>query len=238
MSLVLPAGLVHGFMICPLHLHKPYSSLLCVKGAGPVSSVLTEGGANFPNQKNFKQKPIIRKLCMALQRIKVSTSLKNHRYRKTIKCPINGNTHFINEKWQRYDELTGLFLDVQSDFEAFVQEVHNTLEVCLFKLPRGQSRSTWGDKRCRRVQATTVWVSGMLQSRSPSVYLMCYVPSRRPPGVSALLSPGQVFLLAVMETSSKTLSARAPSIPCGLKSTSTRWLSVPPDQRERVQESR
>ncbi|KAK0151065.1 NLR family CARD domain-containing protein 3 [Merluccius polli] len=38
---------------------------------------------------------------------------------------------------------------------------------------------------------------------------------RRPPGVRALRSPGQVFLLAVMDTSSSTLSARAPSMPRG-----------------------
>ncbi len=56
-----------------------------------------------------------------------------------------------------------------------------------------------------------------------SVYVCVYVsPSLRPPGVTALLSPGQVFLLAVMDTSSRTLSARAPSIPCGLRSTRTR----------------
>lgn len=53
-------------------------------------------------------------------------------------------------------------------------------------------------------------------------------PSRRPPGVMALRSPGQVFLLAVMDTSSSTRSARAPSRPLGRRSTSTRWLSVPP----------
>lgn len=58
------------------------------------------------------------------------------------------------------------------------------------------------------------------------------VPRRIPPGVRALLSPGQVFLLAVMETSSRTLSARAPSIPRGLRSTKTRWLSVPPDRKQ------
>lgn len=42
-----------------------------------------------------------------------------------------------------YYELTGLFLDVQCDLEAFIQEVHDTLKVGLFKLPRGQSRGTW-----------------------------------------------------------------------------------------------
>lgn len=56
-------------------------------------------------------------------------------------------------------------------------------------------------------------------------------PSRRPPGVMALRSPGQVFLLAVMDTSSSTRSARAPSRPLGRRSTSTRWLSVPPRER-------
>lgn len=55
------------------------------------------------------------------------------------------------------------------------------------------------------------------------------LPSLRPPGVRALLSPGQVFLLAVIDTSSSTLSARAPSMPLGRRSTRTRWLSVPPE---------
>lgn len=55
------------------------------------------------------------------------------------------------------------------------------------------------------------------------------LPSLRPPGVRALLSPGQVFLLAVIDTSSRTLSARAPSMPWGRRSTRTRWLSVPPE---------
>lgn len=57
----------------------------------------------------------------------------------------------------------------------------------------------------------------------------CCLPSLRPPGVRALLSPGQVFLLAVIDTSSRTLSARAPSMPLGRRSTRTRWLSVPPE---------
>lgn len=56
-------------------------------------------------------------------------------------------------------------------------------------------------------------------------------PRRSPPGVSALLSPGHVFLLAVMETSSSTRSARAPSMPLGRRSTSTKWLSVPPGEQ-------
>lgn len=62
-----------------------------------------------------------------------------------------------------------------------------------------------------------------------SVMWSCSLPSLRPPGVRALLSPGQVFLLAVIDTSSSTLSARAPSMPLGRRSTRTRWLSVPPE---------
>ncbi len=54
------------------------------------------------------------------------------------------------------------------------------------------------------------------------------LPSLRPPGFIALLSPGQVFLFTVMAASSHTLSTREPSIPRGLRSTRTRWLSVPP----------
>lgn len=65
-----------------------------------------------------------------------------------------------------------------------------------------------------------------------SVMWSRFSPSLRPPGVRALLSPGQVFLLAVIDTSSSTLSARAPSIPLGRRSTRTRWVSVPPGRRK------
>jgi hypothetical protein len=38
------------------------------------------------------------------------------------------------------------------------------------------------------------------------------VPTRIPPGIKALLSPGMVFLFAAILTNSRTLSTRAPSI--------------------------
>ena len=44
----------------------------------------------------------------------------------------------------------------------------------------------------------------------------------------ALLSPGTLFLLTEMLQELQTCSMRAPSRPRGLRSTSTRWLSVPP----------
>mmetsp|Transcript_13903 Transcript_13903/g.29703 ORF Transcript_13903/g.29703 Transcript_13903/m.29703 type:complete len:213 (+) Transcript_13903:446-1084(+) len=55
------------------------------------------------------------------------------------------------------------------------------------------------------------------------------VPMRTPPGTRAETSPGTVFLLAAMCTSSSTRSTRDPSTPLGRRSTSTRWLSVPPE---------
>mmetsp|Transcript_29782 Transcript_29782/g.75858 ORF Transcript_29782/g.75858 Transcript_29782/m.75858 type:complete len:235 (+) Transcript_29782:307-1011(+) len=55
------------------------------------------------------------------------------------------------------------------------------------------------------------------------------VPTRMPPGMMALLSPGTLFLFSVMDTSSSTVCTRAPSMPLGLRSTRMRWLSVPPD---------
>ena len=58
-------------------------------------------------------------------------------------------------------------------------------------------------------------------------------PRRRPLGFSALLSPGQVFLFAVMEQSSIMRSALAPSV-LGLRSTKTRWLSVPPERQKNL----
>ena len=58
------------------------------------------------------------------------------------------------------------------------------------------------------------------------------VPTRMPPGMNADLSPGTVFLLSAISASSSTASTRAPSIPAGLRSTSSRWLSVPPETSE------
>ena len=55
------------------------------------------------------------------------------------------------------------------------------------------------------------------------------LPSLSPPGTMALLSPGHVFLFTVIEHNSHTLSTRAPSIPFGRRSSSTKWLSVPPN---------
>lgn len=52
-------------------------------------------------------------------------------------------------------------------------------------------------------------------------------PIRNPPGTKADLSPGTVFLLAAMWPNSKTLSTLLPSTPLGLKSTNTKWFSVP-----------
>lgn len=91
----------------------------------------------------------------------------------------------------------------------------------------------------------TDWLTGSAQTTSTAatlhknntftntsaLYVFIRVPSLSPPGVRALLSPGQVFLLAVIDTSSRTLSARAPSMPRGRRSTRTRWLSVPPERR-------
>ena len=67
----------------------------------------------------------------------------------------------------------------------------------------------------------------MSDDRDGSVDIFC-LPSLSPPGLRALLSPGQVFLLTVMLESSQTLSTLEPSIPRGLKSHNSRWLSVPP----------
>ena len=54
------------------------------------------------------------------------------------------------------------------------------------------------------------------------------IPSLSPLGCIALLSPGQVFLFTDIAHSSKTCSAWDPSTPLEWRSTSTRWLSVPP----------
>lgn len=65
-------------------------------------------------------------------------------------------------------------------------------------------------------------------SAKHSVMWSCFLPSLRPPGARALLSPGQVVLLVEIDASSSNLSVRAPSTPLGRRSTRTRWVSVPP----------
>ncbi len=53
-------------------------------------------------------------------------------------------------------------------------------------------------------------------------------PIRIPDGFIADLSPGQVFLLTAIETSSNTFSALLPFKPTDLRSTENKWQSVPP----------
>lgn len=53
------------------------------------------------------------------------------------------------------------------------------------------------------------------------------VPMRIPLGDNDDLSPATVFLFTEMETSSNTFSILDPVRPCGRKSHSRRWLSVP-----------
>lgn len=125
--------------------------------------------------------------------------------------------------------LTSLALHRQADADTFIYEVHNSPEVILAELSRGQGWGPWEGGRRGLAQSEPPWQPSFLP-QTPQVS-----PSRRPPGVMALRSPGQVFLLAVMDTSSSTRSARAPSRPLGRRSTSTRWLSVPPEGRDSQQ---
>jgi len=55
-------------------------------------------------------------------------------------------------------------------------------------------------------------------------------PTLRPLGFIADLSPGIVFLLSTIDAISQTISDLFPFTPLDRKSTSRRWLSVPPDQ--------
>lgn len=116
--------------------------------------------------------------------------------------------------------LTSLALHLQANADTFIYKLHNSPEVILMKLSRGQGWGPW-EKGRRGLAQAKLWQPPFLLEPQVS-------PSRRPPGVMALRSPGQVFLLAVIDTSSSTRSARAPSRPLGRRSTSTRWLSVPP----------
>ena len=57
------------------------------------------------------------------------------------------------------------------------------------------------------------------------------VPTLKPDGNKADLSPGTVFLLAAMLALSNTASTLAPSMFLDLKSTKIKWVSVPPETK-------
>ena len=122
--------------------------------------------------------------------------------------------------------LTSLALHLQANVDSLIDKIDDSTEVVLTELARGQRGGPWEREQetisIAKIQTTPVW--GTLPSADPR-----FSPSLKPPGVMALRSPGQVFLLAVMETSSNTRSARAPSRTLGRRSTSTRWVSVPPE---------
>lgn len=64
------------------------------------------------------------------------------------------------------------------------------------------------------------------------------VPNLTPDGFRADLSPGHVFLLAVIDNSSSINSTLDPVRFCGLKSTNNKCVSVPSrnDDKKRIQE--
>lgn len=57
--------------------------------------------------------------------------------------------------------------------------------------------------------ATQAWIK---------YWITFHPPNLSPPGFNALLSPGQVFLFAVIDAISRTFSTRAPSIPWEIQS--------------------
>ena len=61
------------------------------------------------------------------------------------------------------------------------------------------------------------------------MYLILILPKRIPDGFNADLSPGHVFLLTAIETTSNTRSTFAPSSPNGRKSSNAKCVSVPPE---------
>lgn len=64
-----------------------------------------------------------------------------------------------------------------------------------------------------RLQRSNFWAPNMIKYQ-----ITPHTPSLSPPGFRALLSPGHVFLFAVIDAISRTFSTRAPSIPWGIKS--------------------
>ncbi|TMW54268.1 hypothetical protein DOY81_000623 [Sarcophaga bullata] len=78
--------------------------------------------------------------------------------------------------------------------------------------------------RAASIYSTTTSIS---LSTNPRV-VKAGVPKRIPEGFMADLSPGTVFLLQAILTSSKMYSAREPDKPTLRKSTNTKCTSVPP----------
>mmetsp|Transcript_92371 Transcript_92371/g.270382 ORF Transcript_92371/g.270382 Transcript_92371/m.270382 type:complete len:301 (+) Transcript_92371:53-955(+) len=77
-------------------------------------------------------------------------------------------------------------------------------------------------------------INSPMRAKSSSIRpreVMAGVPTRRPLGFMALLSPGMVFLLRTMDDCSQTSSDLLPLTPLERRSRRTRWLSVPPETR-------
>mmetsp|Transcript_47037 Transcript_47037/g.147400 ORF Transcript_47037/g.147400 Transcript_47037/m.147400 type:complete len:265 (-) Transcript_47037:765-1559(-) len=112
-------------------------------------------------------------------------------------------------------------------------------------LPGGLSFSTFLNSTslgplCFWTSAATSTASPMnspMRTKSSSMSpreVMAGVPTRRPLGFMALLSPGMVFLLSTMDACSQTASALEPLTPLERRSMSRRWLSVPPETRSKL----
>mmetsp|Transcript_24853 Transcript_24853/g.65664 ORF Transcript_24853/g.65664 Transcript_24853/m.65664 type:complete len:304 (-) Transcript_24853:778-1689(-) len=110
------------------------------------------------------------------------------------------------------------------------------------RLPGGLSFSTF--LKSASFAPLTFWTSDAMSMASPMNLptwtkscstrprdVIAGVPTRRPLGVMALLSPGMVFLFRIIETCSHTISALLPLTPLERRSRRSRWLSVPPETR-------
>ncbi len=105
-----------------------------------------------------------------------------------------------------------------------------TFQQDIFRLPDIYN-CTWNFPLVHITRISPLWMNSTTFSKSASFMSLdvsAGVPSLKPPGRRALLSPGHVFLLTAILISSSTFSARAPSQPVGRRSTSSKWLSVPP----------
>ena len=82
--------------------------------------------------------------------------------------------------------------------------------------------------------STPLWMRSATRVKSSSSMprvVMAGAPMRMPPGMSAEVSRGTLFLLRVMCARSRMRSTLAPSMPLGRRSQRMRWLSVPPETR-------
>lgn len=110
----------------------------------------------------------------------------------------------------------GFGFDLQSELHGGVEEFCDLDEVLLDESPGRQGRRSWTSRAELVTKKRTLSTSSLCHVNLTAIGFKTerrIAPILMPPGTIAETSPGTVFLLAAMWTSSRTFSTRDPSIP-------------------------